>query len=73
VFDAVLIDGSQFTGSLELDDTYGARFLMLDDTSTFKNFTNYQRLRADPQYRLVGENPSLRNGYAIFERIESYA
>jgi hypothetical protein len=67
-FDAVLIDGSEFTGSAELDEVYGARFLLLDDTETFKNWANTRRLESDPNYRLVRADPSVRNGFAVFER-----
>lgn len=68
-FDAVLIDGSEFTGRAELDEVYGARFLLLDDTETFKNFDNSRRLEADPAYRLVGADPTTRNGFAVYERV----
>ena len=68
-FDLVLIDGSEFTGPAEMEDVYGARYLALDDTRTFKNFRNDQRLKADPHYRLVEESPELRNGFAVFERV----
>jgi hypothetical protein len=68
VFDMVLIDGSEFTGRAELDELYGAAFTLLDDTTTFKNSFNYQRLRADSAYVLVKENQTLRNGYAVFQR-----
>ncbi len=67
-FDAVLIDGSEFTGGAELDEVYGARFLLLDDTETFKNWANTRRLESDRNYRLVGADPSVRNGFAVFER-----
>jgi hypothetical protein len=67
-FDAVLIDGSEFTGSKELDEVYGARFLLLDDTETFKNWANTRRLESDSNYRLVRSDPSVRNGFAVFER-----
>jgi hypothetical protein len=67
-FDAVLIDGSEFTGRAELDEVYGARFLLLDDTETFKNWDNARRLRADPDYRLVRADPETRYGFAVFER-----
>jgi hypothetical protein len=69
VFDAVLIDGSEFTGRAELEEVYGARFLLLDDTRTFKNLDNAARLAADPAYRLVKKSNWLRNGFAIFERV----
>jgi hypothetical protein len=69
-FDAVLIDGSEFTGRAELDEVYGARFLLLDDTQTFKNFENVRRLEADPRYRLVRASRRTRNGFAVFERVD---
>jgi hypothetical protein len=67
-FDAVLIDGSEFTGEPELDDVYGARVLLLDDTRTFKNWRNVERLEADPHYTRIGGSRWTRNGFAIFER-----
>lgn len=67
-FGIVLIDGSEFTGSAELDEVYGADFILLDDIGTFKNLGNYERLVADPSYELRASNPTLRNGYAVFER-----
>ncbi|WP_287524163.1 FkbM family methyltransferase, partial [Okeania sp. SIO2C2] len=70
VFDVVLIDGSQFTGSLELDQVYGAKYIMLDDIDTFKNYKNHRRLLADPNYDLVSKNLFLRHGYSIFKRNE---
>jgi hypothetical protein len=69
VFDAVLIDGSEFTGHAELDRVYGATYLCLDDSNVFKNFDNYRRLADDPKYVLVAENPTLRNGYAVFKKM----
>jgi hypothetical protein len=69
VFDAVLIDGSEFSGRAELDEVYGARFLLLDDTETFKNFENSRRLEADAAYRLVRADPTTRNGFAVYERV----
>ena len=68
-FDAVLIDGSEFAGRAELEEVYGARFLLLDDTETFKNWENARRLQADPQYRLIRADPDIRNGFAVFERV----
>ena len=68
-FDAVLIDGSEFTGSAELDEVYGARFLLLDDTMAFKNWENARRLEADARYRVIRADSSTRNGFAVFERV----
>jgi hypothetical protein len=68
-FDAVLIDGSEFTGEAELDEVYGARFLLLDDTQTYKNYENARRLESDPRYRIVVTSRRTRNGFAVFERV----
>lgn len=69
-FDAVLIDGSEFAGPAELTEVYGARFLLLDDVRTFKNYDNDRALRRDPQYRLVARGRRPRNGFAIYERVD---
>jgi hypothetical protein len=68
-FDAVLIDGSEFAGRAELDEVFGARFLLLDDTETFKNWENSRRLQADPSYRLICADAQTRYGFAAFERV----
>jgi len=68
LFDMVLIDGSEFTGMAELDEVYGAKYILLDDINGFKNRNNYQRLREDASYRLLYENWGIRNGYAVFQR-----
>ena len=65
----MLIDGSEFTGRAELDEVIGARFLLLDDTLTYKNYDNVRRLEADERYRLVEADRCVRNGFAIFERV----
>jgi glycosyltransferase involved in cell wall biosynthesis len=65
-FDAVLIDGSEFTASAELDEIYGARFILLDDVNSFKNYANYQRLLADDKYVLVSSDWRVKKGFAIF-------
>lgn len=68
-FDAVLIDGSEFAARAELDEVYGARFLLLDDTETFKNWENSRRLQTDASYRLIRADSETRNGFAVFERV----
>jgi hypothetical protein len=68
-FDAVLIDGSEFAGPAELAEVYGARFLLLDDTETFKNWESSRRLQVDASYRVVCADPETRNGFAVFERV----
>ncbi len=68
-FDVVLIDGSEFTGSAELEDVYGAKYIILDDINTFKNYKNLQGLSNDPNYTLIVQNWRVRNGYAIFKKV----
>ncbi|HZH38805.1 MAG TPA: FkbM family methyltransferase, partial [Bacillales bacterium] len=67
-FDVVLIDGSEFTGEAELDEVYGAKFILLDDINTFNNHKNYHKLLKDPNYKLLVHNLHLRHGYAIFQQ-----
>jgi len=67
-FGMVLIDGSEFTGMAELDEVYGADYILLDDIGTFKDRANYERLSKDPAYDILLSNPDVRNGYAVFER-----
>jgi glycosyltransferase involved in cell wall biosynthesis len=70
-FDLVLIDGSEFTGSAELAEVYGARYILLDDIVTYKNYAAHRQLLADPNYKLLVENTNLRNGYSVFQKIKS--
>ncbi len=67
-FDMVLIDGSEFTGSVELAEVYGAGYILLDDINTFKNAASLERLRADPNYALLDFQPRVRNGFAVFKK-----
>jgi len=69
-FDLVLIDGSAFTGEAELREIYGASIIILDDINDIKNYNNYHRLQMDSAYTLVKENSKLRNGYAVFMKVE---
>lgn len=68
VFDLVLIDGSEFSGSAELEELYGAKYICLDDINAFKNYQNHQKLMNDENYVLIDYNLKLRNGYSIFKK-----
>lgn len=68
-FDVVLIDGSEFTGGAELEEVYGAKYIILDDINTFKNYRNFQRMYQDSNYTVITENNSVRNGFAIFKKM----
>lgn len=69
-FDLVLIDGSEFTGNAEFEEVYGAKFICLDDITTFKNYLNHQKLLTDSSYVLIAQNTTVRNGYSIFKKID---
>lgn len=69
VFDMVLIDGSEFTGEVELNFVIGSKIIALDDINTFKCYGAFNKLSADSNYVLRHSNRNLRNGFAIFERI----
>src|SRR5688572_7020031 len=69
-FDLVLIDGSEFTGSAELNEVYGAKYILLDDVNTYKNAESLRRLAADPKYVLIDHQLRVRNGFAIFKRAD---
>ena len=54
-------------------EVYGAKFILLDDINTFKNYHNYFELKKDKEYQIIAENKKLRNGYAIFKKINTKA
>ncbi len=68
-FDMVLIDGSEFTGNLELSLLLGAKIIALDDINSLKCYFAYEFLSQNPAYRVIARDISLRNGFAIFERV----
>jgi hypothetical protein len=67
-FDAVLIDGSEFTGIPEFAQIYGATFILLDDILTYKNWDVLHYLSKDPTYKAIMCRTDVRNGFAIFRR-----
>lgn len=70
-YDAVLIDGGEFTGYSEyLLLKNKARCFFLDDTHTaYKCKRVYTELRNSPEWKLIDEDPNLRNGFAAFIRV----
>lgn len=67
VFDMVLIDGSPFTAMAELDEVYGAKVIIMDDTMDIKCYDPMQLLLSDPNYELIIRNDQYRNGFAAFK------
>jgi len=75
-FDVLLFDGSgskhQFLGNGALNrESCEARFVLLCSINNINNHENYTLLLNSRDYVLRGENPGLRNGYAIFEKKSS--
>ena len=67
-FDMVLIDGSEFTGAVEYEKVRGTRIILLDDTNTFKCCHVRRRLMADPEYEIIADDQTLRNGFSAFRK-----
>jgi len=68
--DVVLIDGSEFTGEVELNYLSSAKYILLDDINSFKNFGNFEKLNNSTSHQIISLDKSLRNGYAIFKKIQ---
>jgi hypothetical protein len=66
VFDAVLIDGSEFTGVAEFAQIYGSTWILLDDILTYKNWDVFHFLSNDSRYINITTQLSVRNGFSIF-------
>jgi hypothetical protein len=68
--DILLIDGSEFSGYLEmilLKDK--SKYILLDDVNSMKNKYSRNFLLNDNNFSLVIEDLSSRNGYSVFKRI----
>lgn len=69
-FDAVLIDGSEFNFSFNSTEYIaGAQYILLNNISTPQHGKNHFDLLFDPSYVLVCQNPCLRGGYSIFQKV----
>ena len=69
VFDACLIDGSEFTGMAELKHLMGSKYILLDDTETFKCREAFETLEQSKNYIKLDHNTNVRNGFAVFEKV----
>jgi hypothetical protein len=75
-FDMLVIDGHELReqalqiGALE-DEVHKTRFVVLDDINSAYNDATYSGLLTSSHYVMLDQNPGLRNGYAIFERVTS--
>jgi hypothetical protein len=74
-FDVVLIDGRVSVQEEDIceavqDVLQEATYVLLDDVSQAHIHEIYRYLRRDGRHCVIGENPDLRNGYAVFERCQ---
>lgn len=72
-FDVVLIDGclsiqGDNTDEALLETLLAAKYVLLDDVSNSNIHEIYRYLQREQRHEVIGENPDLRNGYAVFAR-----
>lgn len=67
-FDLCLIDGSEFTGLMELKYLIGTKYILLDDTETYKCREAFEELDRNEKYSLIQHEPNVRNGFAVFQK-----
>ena len=66
--DVLLIDGSEFTGFLEMIKLKDiSKYIILDDTRAIKNIYTREYLLNCDEFTLLSENPNFRNGYSVFK------
>jgi hypothetical protein len=69
-FDTILVDGSEFNFSVDLtDEIPGTRYVLLNGISTSKHCKNHSELLMNSSYTLIHQNPCLREGYSIFQKV----
>ncbi|SDI03353.1 glycosyltransferase [Propionivibrio dicarboxylicus] len=66
IFDAVIINGREFTGHAELKRLIGAPIILLGCTRTYKNRASLLALLKNEDYELVLSAANIGNGYAGF-------
>jgi hypothetical protein len=67
--DILLIDGSEYTGYLELillKDK--CKYILLDDVRSVKNEMSRNYLLSSPDFILISEDLYSRNGYSVFKK-----
>ncbi|WP_310619903.1 hypothetical protein [Flexibacterium corallicola] len=67
-FDLVLIDGSEFTGPCDAAMVYGSKVIVLTGTESYRGMYAHRLLKEDTTYHWVAYDPSIHDGYSIFER-----
>ena len=76
-FDFVLVDGSELkhhslTSAVATRALAGTHFVVVDNTNSIYSNWIYGTLVGSPGYAAVIQNPALRGGYAIFEKVSTW-
>ncbi|GBE90406.1 glycosyltransferase/tetratricopeptide repeat domain-containing protein [Nostoc cycadae WK-1] len=66
-FDLVLIDIDDLQLDFDINEVYGANYLLINNVNQRFNYNKYQQLIADMNYITVSQNLVLRKGYALFK------
>ncbi|MTI17637.1 hypothetical protein E1162_10335 [Rhodobacteraceae bacterium RKSG542] len=66
-FDMAFLDGCDFTGRGELEQVWGAKVIALNGTESIRAMDIHQRLMDSRFYKLCAYDPTLGDGYAIYE------
>jgi hypothetical protein len=71
--EVALLDGGEYSGSLDWIhlDKSNLKWLLLDDTNVTKNSNLVKELKEASEWKLVREEITDRNGWAVFQRIMS--
>jgi hypothetical protein len=68
--DVVLINSSQFKNRIDLDIIVAAKISIFDGINTQETYNQICLLLNNSNYEMIAQNSSLRNGYAIFRRVD---
>lgn len=72
--DVVVLDGGEFTtqGDWDILKTRNPRVVALDDTMVFKTHDIRKELLQSPEWMTLHDEPTERNGWAVFKRIDVF-
>jgi hypothetical protein len=70
IADSYLLQSAVSVTSIVKAALHAARFILLDGTITANSYSLYKTLLGNPTYAIAAQDPDLRDGYAIFERVD---
>ena len=69
--DILLIDGSDYSGYLELMLLKDfSKYILLDDVNSLKNEISREYLLESDEFELISEDLNSRNGYSVFKKLK---